>query len=390
MSGPWRLSLGHAWHHRGRSALIVACLALALWLPAATRTLFARYRDELGARAAATPLVVGSRGNRFDLVLSALYFRASRMQPVPRSLAGELAADDVLVVPLHARFTARRRPLVGVAHEYFERRGLEAERGHLPLVVGDAVLGARVAADLGLGPGTTLTTDPVELYDIARPAALEMNVVGVLAPRGTPDDEAVFVDVKTTWAVEGYLHGHDDVREPGSLPEGFELARTEDAVAVSPALIEHQRVTPENARDFHLHGDEGALPLSALLVFPASAKAGTLLKARVNEAGEWQAVVPGTVVDDLVAFVFRVKGFLDRVSVLVAISTALFTGLVLLLSARLRQEEFRTLHAMGCGRRTVLEIAVVEVALLVAASVVLALGGVAATLRWLPDLVRTL
>ena len=32
-----------------------------------------------------------------------------------------------------------------------------------------------------------------------------MNVVGVLAPTGTADDEIIFVDVASTWVVE--LHG---------------------------------------------------------------------------------------------------------------------------------------------------------------------------------------
>lgn len=391
MTGAWKLTLAHARHHRGRSALLVACLALAAWLPTTTQLLFVRYRDALGERAATTPLVVGPRGNRFDLTLGALYFRESRLEPVPWSVQEELTGTrDVLAVPLHARFRAQGRPLVGTGPEYYDARGLVPAAGELPLVLGDAVLGARVARELGLGPGDTIFSDPVELYDITQPPALEMNVVGVLAPTRTPDDDAVFVDVKTAWVVAGLLHGHGDVVAEGALPEGFELSRTEDAVAVSPALIEHQRITPENVGDFHLHEDEADLPLSAVLVFPASAKAGTLLKARTNEAGRFQAVTPPAVVDDLLSFVFRIKRFLDRVAILLALSTAAFTGLVLWLSTRLRAEEFRVLDAMGCARGTVARLAAGEVALLAALGLAVAGAAVAATLAWMPDLVRTL
>ena len=43
-----------------------------------------------------------------------------------------------------------------------------------------------------------------------------MKVVGVLSPVATPDDEAVFVDVKTAWVIAGLAHGHDDVTAPGA------------------------------------------------------------------------------------------------------------------------------------------------------------------------------
>ena len=36
-------------------------------------------------------------------------------------------------------------------------------------------------------------------------------MVGILAPTSTPDDEAVFVDIKTAWVISGIGHGHEDV-----------------------------------------------------------------------------------------------------------------------------------------------------------------------------------
>ena len=114
------------------------------------------------------------------------------------------------------------------------------------------------------------------------------------------------------------------------------------------------------------------------------------VKARTNEAGRFQAVAPRAVVDDLLSFVFRIKRFLDRIAVLLALSTAAFTGLVLWLSTRLRAEEFHVLDAIGCARGMVLRLAASEVALLTALGLIVALAAVAATLTWMPDLVRTL
>ena len=214
--------------------------------------------------------------------------------------------------------------------------------------------------------------------------------MGVLARSGTPDDDAVFVDVKTCWLVAGLLHGHVDVAEEGVLPEGFELSRTESSVSVSPALIEHQRVTDQNREEFHLHEEEDDMPLSAVLVFPSTKKAGTLFQTRLNQEGELQALTPRLVVADLLSFVFRIKRFLDVVAMMLLATTVLFTGLVLWLSTRLRADEFRVLDAMGCARWTVVRLAGGEVVLLAALGLGLAALGLGATLGWLPDLVRAL
>lgn len=395
MSGLPRLAARHALYRKGRTALLAVGLALAGALPLTSSALMARYRADLVRRADATPLLAGPEGNRFDLTLGALYFRAHGLEPVPMGLLRELEreAEEVggaVVVPLHTGGSARGRPVVGTTPEYHERRGLVPGDGTRPLYVGDATLGARAAAELDLGVGDTLFSDPRDDLDIATPASLELEVVGVLLPTGTPDDDAVFVDLKTAWGVEGHGHGHADVTEPGALPEGYVLSRTEDQVAVSPALIEERRLTPEDLADFHLHGDPSRLPLSGILIFPSSPKAGTLLRATMDLRPGVQVVVPRRVIDDLLAFVLRIKTLLDRLSLVLLFSTVLFGGLVLVLSAQLRADEFRTLHAIGCGRGAVAQLVAWEVALLLLLGAVLAVILTAVALSLIPDLVQTL
>ena len=104
--------------------------------------------------------------------------------------------------------TARSRPIIGTTPDYFRQRGLAVRAGRLPILVGEAVLGATVARDLGLGPGDTLLSDYEKPYDISTTYPLKMHVSGVLAESGSPDDGAVFVDVKTAWVIEGIGHGH--------------------------------------------------------------------------------------------------------------------------------------------------------------------------------------
>jgi putative ABC transport system permease protein len=368
--------------------VLVGCIALALYVPLVASVLMARYERELGARAAATPVLVGARGNRFDLALSALYFRQAELEPVPWSEYERLAAEGRGVcIPLHVGCTARGRALVATTAEYAELRGLALASGTDPLRIGEATLGADVARALGLGIGDTLYTDQVESYDIARPPALRLRVVGVYARAGTPDDGAVFVDVKTAWAVLGIAHGHADA---SAVDEALVLSRAPGSVHLSGALLEHAELDDETLASFHLHAGPDALPLSAVIVAPFSEKDGTLLGTGVNASRTYQALVPSEVVADLLGVVFRVKRFFDLVGLVLGATTAVLVALVFVLSSRLRAAEMRTLDHIGAPRSTALALHGLELAAVLAVAALLALAGVAATLALLPDLVTVL
>lgn len=386
------LALRYAAHHPGRSIVLTACIAVTLFLPAAATSLMQRYDEDLRRRADATPLLVGARGNRFDLTLAALYFRPAELATIPWSEFERLAASGRgLCIPLHVGATARGRPLVATTAEYAELRGSVLAAGSEPLRIGEATLGSEVARELGLGVGDVLYTDQVESYDIARPAALRLRVAGVYAPHGradpTPDDGAVFVDVKTAWAVLGLAHGHAAEED---IPDELVVSRTERSLQVSGALIEEAALDEADVTEFHVHGGPETLPLSAVVVVPHGAKDATLLKSEVNASREWQCVAPRDVVDDLLGAVFRVKQLVDGVGAVLALSTALLVALVLALSSRLRAGEMRTLERIGAPRSTALALYGLELGAVVLAAALAAAVALAATLAFLPDLVTML
>ena len=74
MRGLWLLSWRHVTHHRARTIVLVLCIALASFLPVTIQILISGYQADLTRRAAATALIAGAKGNRFDLTLGALYF----------------------------------------------------------------------------------------------------------------------------------------------------------------------------------------------------------------------------------------------------------------------------------------------------------------------------
>ncbi|MEM9382194.1 MAG: hypothetical protein AAGB93_19725 [Planctomycetota bacterium] len=387
MRGIAYLAWRHASAHRRRTLLLVGCIALALWVPWTAGALARLYDADLRARASSTPLVIGAPGNRYDLTLAALYFRPSELETVTVAEMERLQREGrATFVPLHLRFTARGAPIVATSVEYAEFRGLALREGTDPLRIGEVTLGAGVAEALGLGAGDRLYSDPTELYDISRPPALKMRVAGVYARTGTPDDGAVFCDVRTAWVLEGIAHGHQSTAE---IEDELVVSRTDDSVSVSGALIEYAEVTPENEASFHYHGDSSILPLTAILALPESRKDGTILKSGINARREHQAVTPTTVVDDLLGVVFRIKAFFDLVGAFLVATTAALVALVFLLSSRLRAAEMRTLDRIGAPRRAALGLVGLEVAGVLLLAAAAAGGATALTLALLPDLVAT-
>lgn len=352
MSGVLWLTLHYLRAHPIRTIVMVASLSVALVLPLAAGTLFEHYEAELRSRAAGTPLILGARGKRFDLVLTSLWFRSARLDPVKYAHVDEVNDSELAVaIPIHSRFTARGHPLVATSREYYERRRLALAAGLEPAFVGEALLGANVAAATGLGVGDALFSDPEDTYDISKGAATKLGVKGVLAPTGGPDDDAVFVDIKTAWVLEGVAHGHQQAEE---LPDDLLLGKSDERIVVSPALIEHNELTAKNADSFHIHGDPGDLSVTAILIFPRDLKSGTILKSRINAEGDVQVLSPARVVDDLVSFVFRIKRVFDAVSLLLLVATAALVTLLLVLSSRMRVREMEALHRIGAGRLVIL------------------------------------
>lgn len=388
--GAFRLGLLYALRHRAQTLVVAVCIAATVGLPVAAELVLGHYERQLGKRADSIPLVAGSKGSRFDLAFSALYFKEQPIEPVTMRLYNEIAEDpNVTAVPVHLRFTAKNEnvPIVAVGADYFALRGLVPESGTLPLMLGDAVLGAKVAAEFGLKPGDSLFSDQRELYDLSVPPPLKMRVVGVLAPTASADDHAVFTGIETAWVLEGEYHGHADSE---TIDDSLVMARTADHVAVSPSMAEYNEITDDNIATFHAHGDPSALPITGVLIFPDDTKAHTLVKARINNKGEYQAVDPGELVGELFEVIFRVKVVFDWLIAMMAAVTVLLITLVSLLATRLRADELATLSRIGASRAYLVTLVSVQLVISISLGVIIGLVAAFAALTLLKDLIYTM
>jgi putative ABC transport system permease protein len=156
-----------------KTATLVACITLISFLPFALQLLLNESGRQLMSRAAETPLVVGRKGSALDLVMNTLYFGDDVPEMMTMAASDRIAETDLaLPIPMYVRFQARGNPIVGTTLDYFEFRGLQIAKGRQLAVLGDCVLGARVAKSLALKPGDSRMT-------IAKMIAAEILIIVV-------------------------------------------------------------------------------------------------------------------------------------------------------------------------------------------------------------------
>ena len=373
-----------------RTATLIACVTLIAILPLTLELLLSESEQQLLSRAESTPLLLGAKGSALDLVMNGLYFDDEIPELVSMAAVNELEDSGLAMpIPLYVRFNARRFSIVGTTMDYFDFRGLTMAQGRQLALLGEAVIGAEVADRLGIAAGDSLLSSPETVFDLAGVYPLKMPVVGVLKRSYTSDDLAVFVDVKTAWVVQGLVHGHEDLAR--SEDASVVIDRTDTNVVASARLVEYTEITDENIDSFHFHGEPEQYPLSAVVVVPNDDKSGTILRGRYQESeGLHQLVVPGTVVDGLLANIFRIKNVLDAVIFVVAIATVLALTLVFALSIRLRQREIGTVFRIGGSRLTIARLLIAEIGIIVAASALLCGVVMLAVNQYSGDLVRAL
>ena len=370
MKQSFYLAINYLRFHYLRTLILFVSIGLILYLPAGLKKLVSESEIQMMARADATPLIIGAKGNSTDLVINTLYFEQSELDALDMRILDELNSTGFgYAIPMLSFFEARDFPIIGTNLDYFEFRDLKIREGRTLRYVGECVLGERVADRLDLEPGDRLLSSPENFMDLAGIYPLEMEVVGILHPTNSPDDLAIFTDLKTNWIIMGLGHGHQDLQELSDPT--LVLDRDSSHVTASSKLFIYNKIDGKDLESFHFHGDPGDYPISSVLFIPEDHKASTLLRGRY-ETGEMvdQIVVPSVVVDHLLQNIFRIKQIFNTIFVLVGLATLMILGLTVTLSLRLRKDELYTMFTIGSSRNKILQIVGFELLILLGMSLV--------------------
>lgn len=395
MSGWLQLAWKYICYHKTKSAILVACIFLTLFLPFSFGILLSEFNQQIIARSESTPLVIGAQGSGLDLTLQALYFKNRTPNTINYGKVSEIESSGrVSAIPIHARYTAQKFPVVGTSLAYFKFRQLELADGNPLTILGDCVVGDAVAKRLKLKIGDQVLTDSENVLNFVGDTPLNMNVRGILAPSNSPDDGAIFVDLKTAWVIQGLGHGHQNLED--ETDPDFAVRRG-NKIEARATVLPYLEITEDNIDSFHFHGDEKEFPISAVIAIPSDERSQTLFMGeyqgsnskQIAETGV-QLVQPRIVIRDLMDIVFRVKQFFDVNALLVSLSTVLLLALVILLSTRLRAGEMETMFKLGCNRSTIALLQVGEMIFVFSIAVVLVVVALWGIRLVAGDLVRSL
>ena len=359
-------------HNRVKTAVLVSSIMLIVYLPVALRVLVQQSAAELTARAESTPLLVGAKGSPLELALNSLYLESETPELTTFAQATRVAGTGLAqAIPLYVRFRVRTQPIVGTSLEYFDFRGLKVADGRPLATLGECVLGAVAAERLGVGVGDTVVSSPESVFDIAGVYPLKMPVVGLLERSYTPDDVAVFVDLKTAWIIEGLVHGHQDMAAPEAAT-GV-LSRDGSNIVANASVVQYTEITADNLDSFHFHGSSEAYPVSAVVAVPYDEKSATILMGRYEApANKVQILRPTAVIDELLGTVLTIQSFVVAGLALVGAAALATAVLVFALSLRIRKREIETMVKIGGSRVSILSVLTVEILLVVVLAVALA------------------
>ena len=344
LAGIARLS---AWNRRSTLVWVVISLALATALLWTLERLRHDVRVSFAQSVSGVDLIVGARSSPVQLMLFSVFHIGSAPQVLSMDSVRAVAQHRSVswVVPLSLGDSHRGYPVLGTTPAYFQHFAYGDKQ---PLVVQsgavfsgtldglyEAVIGAEVARQLGYGLGQQITLGHglhEHDHDHEDHADKPFQVVGILAPTGTPVDRTVHISLQALEAL------HLDWAGGAPMPGGH--------------------IPADQARKFDLEPVEVTAALVGLKTRAAVFNVQRFVNQYEDEA--LMGVMPGVALGELWGVLGLGENALLAVSALVALVSLFSLMAVVLAGLNERRRELAVLRAVGAGPRHVLGLLALE------------------------------
>ncbi len=312
-------------------------------------------------------MIVGAKGGKLQLVLNTVYHLSTPVENIPYSYLKEFttgAYKDYVgkVVPYCLGDNYEGYRVVATTPEIFENE-FYTEDEKYTFAQGrnfkqdkffEGVVGALAARRLGLKVGDTFRPAHGVMNDGLGHKHDAFTVVGILAPTGTPNDRALFINMEGFYLLENHAKPVPGEPEPTAKAE----AKHEDHDHDHNDEHDHHEPLPENKRE-----------VTALLVRAKNTTASMFLPNKINEANIAQAVSPIREIRGLFDVIVEpIQWLLLGLTVLIVIVSGIGILVSIYNSMSERRREIGVMRALGARRSTVMSIIMLE-------SVLLSLGG---------------
>jgi len=348
MKMPTTLSLAgrSLWARKYTALLTILSIATAVFLFLAVENLRQGVRASFERTISGTDLIVGARSSPVNLVLYSVFQIGDPTNNITWDTYQEISQrpDVAWAVPISLGDTHRGYRVVGTTEQYFERykyagdQDIVFKTGQPFDDLFDTVLGAQVARDLGYEMQTSLTlSHGLGGTSFVKHENRPFEVVGILAPTGTPVDRSVFVSLPALEAIHaGWKNG-----------------------TPTPAA---RQMTPELLRSLNLQPKS----VTALYIGASSRMQTLRLQRDLNTyaAEPLQAVIPGVALSQLWGTVSIVERALAVVSGFVVVVGLIGVLTSILTTLNERRREMAILRSVGARGRTIIGLLVSEAALI--------------------------
>ncbi len=324
-------------------------------------------------------LIVGSKGGSLQLVLNTVFYLSKPIEVLPYEeflefLPGDARAEEIkriggriaeadrkglystymeggFAIPVCLGDYFGRFRVVGTKPDFFEklRYGRAGDKeykfaqgrnflDHSPEHgFYEAVLGSQVAEEMNRKVGDTLQTTHGDPNGEGH--GQKFTIVGVLAPTGTPNDRAAFINLEGFYFMEGHARAFEDPSNPDAAKE-----------EVRPDASADDERLPLEKRD-----------ITAVLVKPGNGSFAVFMERPINKRLRTQAASPIAEISNMLEmFITPVKYALLALTIIVCFVSALSILVSIYNSMSERRRDIAVMRALGARRDVVLIVVLLE------------------------------
>jgi len=387
----WKIAWRSIQQRSLASMLTAVSMALGVMLVVAVLVIYSVVQQAFHRGGEGYDLIVGPpKGSPLDLVLSSVFYIGQPLATLPYSVYQDLNDSRIglnlvrMAVPICLGDFYQDKRVVGTTPDMFDELTYSGNR-HYEFAEGrnfgwkadeyfNAVAGASVAKQLMLKVGDKVkpTHEAGGKKDDDHGS---FTIVGILKPTGTPNDNALFINIEGFYRVGGHAAKPEQTSpEKENKPENKFAAKSENKTEKKPeAKSEAQPAAkPEHHHDEH---DE-VIPdsqkrVSAVLVCTREESQTRTLKAEINNRKD--AIAMAAVPSEEISKLFEVViGNIEVVLLVFAVMIVLVAGIGIMVSIynsmNDRRHEIAIMRALGAQRSTVMTVILLE-------SILLSLGG---------------
>jgi putative ABC transport system permease protein len=349
-------------------------------------------------------IIIGAKGGKLQLTLNSVYYLSRPIENVPYDFYmeflsreqrdeelryalrknqerrdGDFAPHTSIAIPLCLGDYFGRFRVVGTTADMFERlrfgpdgtrqyefaQGRNFQRKSKENGFFEAVVGATVAKEMDVKIGDRISTthgDPE-----GKGHGRKFTVVGILAPSGTPNDRAAFVNMEGFFLMKGHAKPLNETPLFGQQSGDPMSEGEEEAIEAPPPPADF---SSDPAAQLALD----PLPLeqrevTAILVRTSGDLVGPRLQYAINKGDVAQVVFPIQEIFTLFdVFVKPVQLVLLVLTIMICVVSGVSILVSIYNSMAGRRHEIAVMRALGASRSTVLSIVLIE-------SIMLSLGG---------------